>query len=89
MPAMHEPLISGRGMPFQEKVETAEYRVVYSPSVAVRDKPWGKVVGSFCSGEIFKTTHRSIGLPDGVWVKTEKVFGTWDGRHGWVLRLVL
>ena len=85
MPAMHEPLISGRGMPFQEKVETAEYRVIYSPTVAVRDKPWGKVVGSFGSGEIFKTTHRSIGLPDGVWVKTEKVFGTWDGRQGWVL----
>ena len=83
---MHEPLISGRGMPFQEKVETAEYRVVFSPSIAVRDKPWGKVIGSFGSGEMFKTTHRSIGLRDGVWVKTDKIFVTgWHSKPGWCL----
>ena len=64
------PLISGRGLPYQEKVETAEYRVVYSPSVAVRDKPWGKVIGSMKAGVSVRTTHKTIGLPDGTWVKT-------------------
>ena len=46
--------ISGRGQMYQEKQETAEYRVVYSPQVAVRDKPWGKVISAKKSGESIK-----------------------------------
>ena len=76
--------ISGRGQMYQEKQETAEYRVVYSPQVAVRDKPWGKVISAKKSGESIKTTHRSVGLPDGTWVKTlEQIAG--HGQPGWLL----
>ena len=68
--------------PYQERNDPAEYRVVYSPHVAVRDKPWGKVVGSIKCGEMFKTTHRSVGLSDGIWVKTQQKYG---GEPGWML----
>ena len=74
MPA--DQLTSGRGQPFQEKAETAEYRVLYSPQVVVRDRPWGRVIGARKVGESVRTTHRSIGLPEGVWVKTA------DGASG-------
>ena len=83
------PPTTGHGKPFQEKAETAEYRVVYSPNVVVRDKPWGRVIGRCEAGEVVKTTHRAIGVADGPWVKTEKVFGTQTyGKHsscGWML----
>lgn len=75
--------ISGRGQPFQEKQDTAEYRVVYSPQVAVRDKPWGKVIASKKCGESIKTTHRTIGLPDGTWVKT--LYPVVNQEPGWLL----
>ena len=70
--------------PFQEKPETAEYRVVYNPHVAIRDKPWGKVIGKKSVGDTLKTSHRSVGLPDGTWVKTaSRVDGF--GEPGWLL----
>lgn len=72
-----------RSQPYQEKQETAEYRVVYSPQVAVRDKPWGKVIGSKKVGESIKTTHRTLGLPDGVWVKT--LYPVVNQEPGWLL----
>jgi hypothetical protein len=72
-----------RTQPFQEKQDTAEYRVVYSPQVAVRDKPWGKVIASKKCGESIKTTHRTIGLPDGTWVKT--LYPVVNQEPGWLL----
>jgi hypothetical protein len=67
--------------PYQEKQETAEYRVLHSPSVVVRDRPWGSVIGSVQSGDVVKVTHRTIGLNDSVWVKTQEAFGS-DGLLG-------
>ena len=75
--------ISGRGQMYQEKQETAEYRVVYSPQVAVRDKPWGKVIERE-SGRSRSRRRASVGLPDGTWVKTlEQIAG--HGQPGWLL----
>lgn len=67
--------------------QTADYRVVYSPAVAIRDKPWGNVVGSRNAGDLVPTTHRSVGLPDGVWVKTKQSYAHKDGTSapGWML----
>ena len=82
------PLLTGHGQPFQEKPETAEYRVVFAPHVAVRDRPWGRIIGKACAGEVLQMTHRAIGVADGPWVKTERTFG---GGHadvavrGWML----
>ena len=77
-------LVLLRGQPYQEKPETAEYRVVHSPSVAVRDRPWGRVIGSKRTGELVKTTARSVGLSDGAWVQTVETFGP-EAQHGWML----
>jgi len=84
---MLESLISARGHPYQQRQETADYRVVYSPAVAIRDKPWGNVVGSRNAGDLVPTTHRSVGLPDGVWVKTKQSYAHKDGTSapGWML----
>ena len=80
------PLISGRGQQYQEKQETAEYRVVYQPTVAVRDRPWGTVIASKKAGELVPTCARSLGLPEGNWVKTTEQFPH-QGQtvHGWML----
>lgn len=75
---------SGRGQPYQEKPETAEYRVVYSPTVAVRDKPWGAVIGSRKTGEMVRTCARSVGLVDGTWVKTAEPASA-GVQPGWML----
>ena len=80
----HVPMISGRGQPYQEKVETAEYRVVHQPTIAVRDRPWGTVIASKKGGELVQTCARSVGLPEGTWVKTTETFGG-GAAHGWML----
>ena len=81
---MFDHQLSGRGQPYQERPETAEYRIIYAPQVAVRDKPWGKVIGAKRAGESVKTSHKSVGLVDGVWVKTTEIVGE-HGAHGWLL----
>mgnify|MGYP006148748925 CR=1 FL=1 len=81
------PQFSAKGQAFKEKQETAEYRVVYHPTVAVRDVPWGKVVGTRKAGDTVKATSKTIGLPDGTWVKTvdQWVTGSSGKINGWML----
>ena len=75
-----------RSQPYQVKNDVAEYRVVYAPQVAVRDKPWGNVISTKRAGESIRTTHKTIGLPDGVWVKTQDPFpGAGGDQPGWLL----
>ena len=81
---MADHQISGRGQPYQERAETAEYRIIYSPQVAVRDKPWGKVIAARRTGDSIKTTHKTVGLTDGTWVKTATNIDA-HGAPGWLL----
>ena len=80
------PMISGRGQPYQERQEMAVYRVVHQPTVAVRDRPWGSVIGAKKADELVPTCARSVGLAEGTWVKTTEEFEYKGARtHGWML----
>ena len=80
------PMISGRGQPYQERQEMATYRVVHQPTVAVRDRPWGSVIGAKKADELVPTCARSVGLAEGTWVKTTEEFEYKGTRtHGWML----
>ena len=64
--------------------ERGEYRVVFSPSVAVRDAPWGRKVGTKAQGDVVRTDMRSVGndRKGGGWVRLE---GGYEGGEGWML----
>ena len=64
------------------KPETNFYRVVHSPEVAIRDRPWGRKIGAKKCGEVVKTSMRSVGADVGGWVKLQEVI---DGKEGWML----
>ena len=66
----------------QLKAETAEYRVVFQPKVAIRREPWGAHVAYKDSGEVIRTNVRSTGAPSGDWVRLLEKF---DGGEGWML----
>jgi hypothetical protein len=58
--------------------------VVFSPSVAVRDAPWGRKVGTKAQGDVVSTDMRSVGddRKGGGWVRLE---GGYEGGEGWML----
>jgi hypothetical protein len=64
--------------------ERGEYRVVFAPSVAVRDAPWGRKVGTKAQGDVVRTDMRSVGddRKGGGWVRLE---GGYEGGEGWML----
>jgi len=51
------------------KPEKGEYRVLFSPSVTVRDAPWGRKIGTRQVGSLVQTDMRSIGGEGGGWVR--------------------
>ena len=58
--------------------------MVFSPSVAVRDAPWGRKVGTKAQGDVVRTDMRSVGndRKGGGWVRLE---GGYEGGEGWML----
>ena len=64
------------------KPERGTYRVVHSPSVMVRDRPKGKVVGQQLLGTVVHTDMRSVGGVLGGWVRIK---GGYAGGEGWML----
>ena len=64
------------------KPERGEYRVVHSPSVMVRDRPKGKVVGTQLLGTLVHTDMCSVGGVGGGWVRIK---GGYAGGEGWML----
>ena len=64
------------------KTERGEYRVVFAPSVAVRDSPWGRKVGTKAQGDVVQTDMRSVGGEGGGWVRLK---GGYKGGEGWML----
>ena len=62
--------------------ERGEYRVVFAPSVAVRDSPWGRKVGTKAQGDVVQTDMRSVGDEGGGWVRLK---GGYKGGEGWML----
>ena len=64
------------------KPERGSYRVVHSPSVMVRDRPKGKVVGTQLLGALVHTDMCSVGGVGGGWVRIK---GGYAGGEGWML----
>ena len=64
------------------KPERGTYRVVHSPSVMVRDRPKGKVVGQQLLGTVVHTDMCSVGGVFGGWVRIK---GGYAGGEGWML----
>ena len=64
------------------KPERGEYRVVHSPSVMVRDRPKGKIVGTQPLGTLVHTDMSSVGGVGGGWVRIK---GGYAGGEGWML----
>ena len=64
------------------KPERGTYRVVHSPSVMVRDRPKGKVVGQQLLGTVVHTDMCSVGGVLGGWVRIK---GGYAGGEGWML----
>ena len=62
--------------------ERGTYRVVFAPSVAVRDAPWGQKVGTKAQGDVVRTDMRSVGDDRLGWVRLE---GGYEGGEGWML----
>ena len=62
--------------------ERGTYRVVFAPSVAVRDAPWGQKVGEKAQGDVVRTDMRSVGDDRLGWVRLE---GGYEGGEGWML----
>ena len=76
------PMAVGSSVAESLKPERGAYRVVHSPSVMVRDRPKGRVVGTQLLGALVHTDMCSVGGVGGGWVRIK---GGYAGGEGWML----
>lgn len=86
VPVASTPTASGPGRPAARlKPEKGEYRVLFSPSVAVRDAPWGRKIGTKQVGSLVQTDMRSIGGEGGGWVRIAGGLAGSGSGEAWML----